>query len=480
MAFVNVSATSASQSSNTTVEDDSDRSEQRQLESSTNSVSSSVKQFPLQKSYKTFECGGKWWKSTVIYEVYVRSFYDSNNDGIGDLKGVEEKLEYFKHLGVDTLWLTPMYPSPMVDFGYDISDFIGIDPIFGTMEDFKKLLRSMKDKDMKLILDFVPNHTSDQHEWFKMSVLRQEPYTDYYVWQSPKEYDINGEPTPPSNWRSVFGGSAWTYNEMRKQYYLHQFAKEQPDLNFRNPLVIHEMINVLNFWLELGVDGFRLDAAPHILEDEEFRDNPQAILKEGNECKEDDYSFWDPVFTCNSPGVLDILTAFRNVCNEWSVKDAKERVLMTEGYLPLPQLMEYYGTPTNPIAHFSFNFELLGLAKGCNASNAFTCITRWLDALPHWCCPNWQTGNHDQPRIASKLGEDMVDIMNMILLLLPGVAVTYYGEEIGMKNTEISWEQTKDPAGKNAGPSRYHLFSRDGERSPMQWNASSNSSAGKL
>lgn len=234
----------------------------------------------------------QWWRKTVFYQIYPRSFKDSNGDGIGDLKGITSKLDHLKATGIDATWLSPIFQSPMIDFGYDISDYKAIHAEYGTMDDFHELISKAKELGIKIILDFVPNHTSDQCEWFIKSANREAGYEDYYVWRDGLVSD-DGEAVPPNNWVSVFYGSAWTYHPIRKQFYLHQFTKEQPDLNFRNPKVKDEMKDVLRFWLDKGVDGFRIDAVNHLFEDEEFKDEPAS----GKETDPLSYDFLDHIYT---------------------------------------------------------------------------------------------------------------------------------------------------------------------------------------
>ncbi|KAJ9598138.1 hypothetical protein L9F63_026758, partial [Diploptera punctata] len=331
---------------------------------------------------------------------------------------IESRLDYIKELGVGAVWLSPIYKSPMKDFGYDIEDFKDIAPVFGTMEDFRSLSRAMKQEiDIKLLLDFIPNHSSDQHEWFKKSLMKQEPYTDYYVWADAKGVDDDGKPMPPNNWKAVFGGSAWEWKEERQQFYLHQFLKQQPDLNYRNPKILPWSVDVLQFWLDQGVDGILLD---------------------------------------------------HNSVNQ-------TKIMIVETYLPVDKVMDYYGNKTRSIAHFPFNFELItSISHNITAAKVYNIIQTWMEHMPQDAWANWMVGNHDKSRVATRFGPELVDAMNMITMLLPGTPVVYNGEEMGMEDTDISWRDTKDSAGINAGPTKYKLFSRDPERTPMQWNSGKN------
>ncbi|ODM87950.1 Maltase 1 [Orchesella cincta] len=370
----------------------------------------------------------KWWQSEIIYQVYPRSFMDSDGDGVGDLKGIESKVDYIADLGAGAVWLSPIYESPMKDFGYDISNFTNIDPIFGTMDDFLSLATKLRENGLKLVMDFVPNHSSDLHVWFNLSVHRQEKYEDFYVWKNASGYDSEENPIVPNNWVSFFGGSAWEWNEIREQFYFHQFVAGQPDLNFENPEVLHEMLEIMKFWLDMGVDGFRMDTVPSMFEDQRFLDEAEDPNRPPNSIPTD-YSYWSHIYTYDLPATRDSWQISEN----YLISDGKERCMMIEAYVgSLDKLFLYYGTKTKPIAHFPFNFEF---------------ITR----------------------------SNQVDPFNMLILLLPGSAVTYYGEEIGMTNTNLTWEETVDPPGCQAGPERYQLFSRDPERTPMQWNYDKNS-----
>ncbi|KAL1449503.1 hypothetical protein WDU94_002005 [Cyamophila willieti] len=289
-----------------------------------------------------------WWQTEVIYQIYPRSFKDINGDGVGDLKGIISKLGYLKGLGVNVIWLSPIFKSPMVDFGYDISDFRDIEPIFGTITDFKNLLADMKKLGMKMILDFVPNHTSDQHVWFQKSVAKVPNYADYFVWKDAKR--INGVRHPPNNWLSCFGGSAWTWNEQRQQYYFHAFAPQQPDLNFRNPNVIGELESILRYWLDHGVDGFRFDSVPFLVEHGSFPDEPPS----GNTDFEPmDHDYLSHNYTMDQPETYEIIYRIRKLLDSYKLMDGRTRIFITECYsLSVSGLMKYYGNNTVRGAHF--------------------------------------------------------------------------------------------------------------------------------
>jgi alpha-glucosidase len=386
-----------------------------------------------------------WWKRAVIYEVYPRSFQDSNGDGIGDLPGIVDRLDYLVALGVDALWVAPIYPSPMADFGYDVADYCGIDPIFGIMSDFDRLLDEAHHRGLRLILDFVPNHTSEQHPWFLESrSSRDNAKRDWYIWRDQ-----------PNNWTSNFGGSAWEFDQLTGQYYYHSFLKQQPDLNWRNPAVKAAMFDVLRFWLRKGVDGFRVDVMWMMIKDAEFRDNP---INPGFHPGLSSNQRFLPLYNTNQPEVHAIVAEMRGVLDEFA-----DRVLIGEIYLPLAQLMTYYGKDGKG-ANLPFNFQLLQCAWSADA--LAQAIGDYYRALPEGAWPNWVLGNHDQPRIASRIGKNQARVAAMLLLTLPGTLTVYYGEEIGMTNVPIAPEQVQDPAEKNEPGIGQ---GRDPERTPMCW-----------
>ena len=390
----------------------------------------------------------EWWKRAVVYEVYPRSFQDSNGDGIGDLRGIARRLDYLVELGVDAVWIAPIYPSPMADFGYDVSDYCGIDSLFGNMADFDTLLGEVHARGLRMILDFVPNHTSDQHPWFLESrSSRDDPKRDWYIWRDE-----------PNNWTSNFGGSAWELDEATGQYYYHSFLKEQPDLNWRNPAVKAAMFDVLRFWLRKGVDGFRVDVMWMMIKDDLFRDNPPNPSYHPG--LSSNHRFL-PLYNTNRPEVHRIVAEMRALIDEFS-----DRVLIGEIYLPVAQLMTYYGKDLKG-ANLPFNFHLLQCAWSAEA--VAQAIADYYEALPDGAWPNWVLGNHDQPRIASRVGGQQARIAAMLLLTLPGTLTVYYGEEIGMTNVPISPEQVQDPAEKNEPGIGQ---GRDPERTPMCWDRS--------
>jgi len=403
-----------------------------------------------------------WWQKGIIYQIYPRSYQDSNGDGIGDLNGIRTRLDYIKRLNVDVVWLSPIYPSPMHDFGYDVADYCAINPMFGTMEDFDALLEDTHARGLKLILDLVPNHTSDEHRWFLESRRsRDNPKRDWYIWRDPAP-----DGGPPNNWLSFFGGSAWTYDELTGQYYLHQFVKQQPELNYRNPQVLEAMLDVLRYWLDKGVDGFRVDVIWLMLKDDQFRDNPIDPDWDGI----NPHNSQRQIYTQNIPGVHRLIKAMRSVLDEYD-----QRMMVGEIYLPNEELVKYYGARREDRSfdecHLPFNFQLIRLPW--NAKVIKEAVEAYYGALPDGGWPNWVLGNHDQHRVASRIGCDQARVANVLLLTLWGTPTTYYGEEIGMENVEIPLEFVQDPPAVNQ-PEIAHIVGRDPERTPMQWDTSTN------
>ncbi|HEV8106015.1 MAG TPA: alpha-amylase family glycosyl hydrolase [Burkholderiales bacterium] len=394
-----------------------------------------------------------WWQRGIIYQVYPRSFMDANGDGVGDLAGVLSRLDYLSGLGVDALWLSPVYPSPMKDFGYDVADYTGVDPLFGTLEDFDRLVQAAHARGLKLILDFVPNHSSDEHAWFRAARRsRDDPKRDWYLWRDPARGG-----GPPNNWLSCFGGSAWQYDRHSAQYYYHAFLPEQPDLNWRNPHVVEAMLGVLRFWLERGVDGFRVDVLWHLVKHADFADNPpNPAWRAGME----PYQALVPLHTTDLPEVHDIVARMRRLLDKY-----RDRVLIGEIYLPVERLVRYYGADLRG-AHLPFNFQLV--QAPWDAAHIARLIEEYEQALPEGAWPNWVLGNHDQHRIASRVGRSQARVAAMLLLTLRGTPTLYYGDEIGMQDVEIPPQLVRDPFERNV-PGRG--LGRDPERTPMQWSA---------
>lgn len=395
-----------------------------------------------------------WWQSAVLYQIYPRSFQDSTGDGVGDLPGIVERLPHLVELGVDALWLSPIFTSPMADFGYDISDYTAIDPLFGSLRDFDALVAAAHARGLKVILDFVPNHTSDRHPWFVESrASRDNAKRDWYIWRDPAPGG-----GPPNNWLSEFGGSAWAFDNASGQYYYHAFLSAQPDLNWRNAQVRAAMHEAMRFWLRRGVDGFRVDVIWHLIKDDLFRDNPpNPDFHDGDM----PYRRLLPVYSTDRPEVHGVIRTLRAVIDEFP-----ERVLIGEIYLPVERLAAYYGRDLSG-AHLPFNFSLLETAWKPRA--LARAIERYEAALPQGAWPNWVLGNHDRPRLASRLGEAQTRAAAMLLLTLRGTPTLYYGDEIGMRQVAIAPSQVRDPWEKNVPG---FGLGRVGCRTPMQWDAS--------
>jgi alpha-glucosidase len=397
-----------------------------------------------------------WWQKDIIYQIYPRSFQDSNGDGIGDLRGIIQRLDHLKWLGIGAIWISPIYPSPMADFGYDISDYTGIHPMFGTLSDFDYLISEVHKNEMKLILDLVPNHTSNQHPWFLESrSSRDNPKRDWYIWKDPKP---NGE--FPNNWLSVFGGEAWEWDENTQQYYYHAFLKEQPDLNWRNREVQEAMLDVMRFWLDRGVDGFRVDVMWHMIKDDRFRDNPP---NPNYKQYMSSYEQLLPVYSTDQPEVHNIIQKMRKLLDSYD-----ERMMIGEIYLPITKLMQYYGSE-NKGANLPFNFQLLTIQW--DPQQIAPAVDEYEGALPTDGWPNWVLGNHDHPRIASRIGRQQAMVAAVLLLTLRGTPTIYYGEEIGMSDVPVPVDQIQDPQGLNM-PGKN--LSRDPARAPMQWSNDQN------
>jgi len=394
----------------------------------------------------------KWWQSGVIYQVYPRSFYDNDGDGVGDLNGIAAKLPYLEALGVDAIWISPIFPSPMADFGYDVSNYTGVDPIFGTLDDFRALLAGAHGRGIRVILDYVPNHSSSEHPWFIESrSSRVNDKRDWYIWRDPAP-----DGGPPNNWRSVFGGSAWTLDPATGQYYYHAFLNEQPDLNWRKPAVREAMFDALRFWLDLGVDGFRIDVIWHLMKDQELRNNPPN--QEPRRAKSPYYELL-PIYSCDQPEIHELIAAMRALADGYD----GDRVLIGEIYLPIDKLITYYG-PEGEGIHLPYNFQLIRLPW--EARTIAAAVDAYEALLPDFAWPNWVLGNHDKPRIASRAGAAQARVAAMLLITLRGTPTIYYGDELGMRDVPIPPELEQDPFGKNV-PGRG--LGRDPVRTPMQW-----------
>ncbi len=397
-----------------------------------------------------------WWKRGIVYQVYPLSFQDSDGDGRGDLAGIRQRLDYLAWLGVDAIWISPIYPSPMADFGYDVADYCAIAPQFGTLEEFDALLAEAHGKGIRVILDFVPNHTSDQHPWFLESRAgRGSPRRDWYIWRDPAHGG-----GPPNNWISNFGGSAWTLDERTGQYYHHAFLAQQPDLNWRNPRVRAAMYEALRFWLDRGVDGFRIDVLWHLMKDAQFRDNP---LNPGYQPGDAEIRKLLQVYSCDQPEIHDLIGELREVVDAYD-----DRVLIGEIYLPVERLVAYYGAASRGV-HLPFNFQLI--QAPWSASEIGRMIAEYERMVPEGEWPNWVLGNHDKPRIRSRVGAHQARVAAMLLLTLRGTPTMYYGDELGMADVAIPAEWVQDPWEKREPGLG---LGRDPQRTPMQWDTAPN------
>jgi alpha-glucosidase len=388
-----------------------------------------------------------WWRDGVIYQIYPRSFADSNQDGIGDLNGITSKLDYLVELGVDAIWISPIYPSPDVDFGYDISDYKGIHPQFGSMADFEKLVAEAHQRKLHIVMDMVLNHTSDQHPWFiesKKSI--DNPYRDWYLWRNK-----------PNNWQSIFGGSGWKLDKTTNEYYFHMFYKEQPDLNWRNADVKKEMLDILKFWLDKDVDGFRFDVFNVFFKQADFPDNPTKIGIRG-------FDRIEHIHEIDQPEMISVLADFRKLTDSYL-----ERFMVGETFLSTPEKAAHYCGAEK--LHEAFNFEFLN----CHwrPIELLRSIQKWENALAGDSFPNYVLNNHDTPRSATRFGkgedDNRLKMAAALLLTLRGTPFLYYGEEIGMRDIKIGRSQIQDPVGKHFWP---FYIGRDGCRAPMQWDAS--------
>lgn len=406
-----------------------------------------------------------WLNGSVLYQIYPRSFQDANGDGIGDLKGVTSRLDYLKgtneSLDVDYIWLSPFYPSPMADFGYDVSSYVDVDPIFGNLDDFRELLTEAHSRDLKVIIDFIPNHTSDKHAWFEESrASRDNPKRDWYVWKDGKPDGL-----PPNNWLSVFGGDAWEYDEHTGQYYLHSFLKQQPDLNWDNPEVREAMHNQLKFWLDMGVDGFRVDAVSWISKDTEFRDEEinNAYAHDGS----DPHNALVHAYSQNGPNLYRYLDEMAELVGSYG-----ERVMITEAYpqdwTDVNAYRKFYDH-VNPTVSAPFNFT--GIFAPWDATSYKNFIDSFQNSLQPEDLAVYCFGNHDRPRLASRIGQDAAKTAMTLLLTLPGMPTMYYGDELGMTDMTILPEEVQDPFEKNV-PGK--SLGRDPSRTPMLWDETEN------
>lgn len=397
----------------------------------------------------------QWWKDGIIYQIYPRSFQDSNNDGIGDLNGITSRLDYLRELGVDALWLSPIYPSPDRDFGYDVSDYFAIDPKYGTMQDFETMLREAHKRDLCIVMDLVLNHTSDQHPWFiESKKSKDNPYHDWYMWRDPKP-----DGSKPNNWEAMFGGKGWEYDEALNQYYFHMFAPQQPDLNWRNPEVRKMMLDVFRFWLDKGVDGFRLDVFNEYYKQADFRDLP---TRKGFHLRK--FDRLEHTHDSSQPEMYPLLRDIRKIVDSYP-----NRYVVGETFLADSAHARTYIAPDKLHAGFDYRY-----AHSQWSAASFGHAIQYWDALhgdEAW--PNYFLNNHDTPRSTTRFKADTYDRRTRLLaamhLTVRGTPFLYYGEEIGMRDITVLPTELQDPVGK-----RYWPFNkgRDGCRSPMQWDSS--------
>ena len=393
-----------------------------------------------------------WWRDGVIYQIYPRSFADANGDGVGDLPGIISKLDYLQWLGVDAIWLSPIYPSPMADFGYDVSNYHDVDPVFGSVADVERLIAEAHAHGIRIVLDMVMNHTSNQHPWFVESrSSRDDPQRDWYLWRDGKAG------REPNNWESVFGGKAWTWDERAGQYYLHLFLPEQPDLNWRNPQVKQAVFDECRFWLDRGVDGFRLDVAHMLVKAENMLDNPSKLGLYG-------YDRQHHFYQINQPETHAIWKEFRKLLDHYPER-------MAVGEVDPEGAEGYYGNGRDEL-HLVFNFGMLRL--GWHARGFHNVVAEWEAKLPELAWPCWVLGNHDVRRLASRyvsglFTEARTRVAATMLLTLRGTPFIYYGEEIGMRDGDIPRDEIQDPPGRKYWP---FYKGRDGCRTPMQWDTS--------
>ena len=405
-----------------------------------------------------------WWQSGVVYQIYPRSFYDTSGDGVGDLAGIIEKLAYLEELGVDAIWISPFYPSPMADFGYDVSNYTDVDPLFGDLATFDRLIAEAHARNLRVIVDFVPSHSSDQHPWFVESrASRDNPKRDWYVWADPKP-----DGSPPNNWVSVFGGGAWEWDPATRQYYLHSFLSEQPDLNWRNPAVKAAMFDAVRFWLDRGVDGFRLDTVLRIMKDPAMRDNPWNETQELHMHRPmGEFDAQVHIHDIAHPDIHPLFRELRQLLDSYDPE--RPRLAIAELHIyDLGRWASYYGAHLDEL-HLPFNFALLNTPW--NAGSVGKLVAGIEAAVPPGAWPNYVLGNHDEPRVATRVGREQARVAMMLLLTLRGTPTLYNGDELGMADVPIPQERVQDPWGKQVPGLN---LGRDPARTPMQWSAEAN------
>ncbi len=401
-----------------------------------------------------------WWQDAVFYQIYPLSFADSNDDGFGDLDGIIGRLDYLSEtLGVDAIWLSPFFKSPMEDWGYDVSDHTDVDPVFGDLDSAQRLIEAIHERGMRVIVDYLMNHTSNQHRWFEESrSSRDNPKRDWYVWRDPKE-----DGSEPNNWVSVFSGPAWSLDPLTGQYYRHTFLPHQPDLNWRNPEVRKAMLDVARFWLDRGVDGFRVDAAHQMMKDPRERDNPPAPDERPRPWKDmGQYDYFIHLYDFGHPDVHQAHREFQAVLDEYP----HQPFAIGEIHIfDLPEWAAYYGENLDQIVPFNFHL----MVTPWDAASIRATVESVLWHVPAGGWTNWLLGNHDEIRIATRLGKLDARLAAMLLLTLRGTPFLYYGDELGLPETRIAPEEGRDPWGANVP-----YLSRDGCRTPMQWDETIN------
>lgn len=412
----------------------------------------------MQAQYLQLGGDNDWWKGAVIYQIYPRSYKDTNGDGVGDLPGIVQKLDYIAGLGVDAIWISPFFTSPMKDFGYDVSDYQDVDPLFGTLDDFKQLLSKAHSLGVRVLIDLVLSHTSDRHPWFIESrSSRTNDKADWYVWAEPK---LDG--TPPTNWFSIFGGSAWEWDTRRRQYFLHNFLTSQPDLNFHNPQVQDALLDVVRFWLDLGVDGFRLDTVNMYVHDQQLRDNPPIGNKRVNGIDESNpYALQEPLYNITRPENLQFLERFRQVLDQYpAVTSVGELGAVTDMYT---RIAEY--TEQGKRIHMAYSFDFM--TKEFSAAHIRRVVEKMEAMQGGWSC--WAFSNHDIARAVTRwgVGHQAAPLLTAILTSLRGSSCFYEGEELGLPEAEIAYEDVQDPFGIRFWP---EFKGRDGCRTPIPWN----------
>jgi alpha-glucosidase len=405
-----------------------------------------------------------WWRGGVIYQIYPRSFADSNGDGVGDIPGITNHLDYVAKLGADAVWLSPIFKSPMKDFGYDVSDYCDVDPLFGTLDDFRAMVKKAHDLGLKVMIDQVLSHTSDQHPWFAESrASRFNPKADWYVWADAKD-----DGNPPNNWLSIFGGSAWQWDTRRRQYYLHNFLSSQPDLNYHNPDVVQAILGTVKFWLELGVDGYRLDTANYYFHDKELRNNPGRGQPKGNDPAVNDvnpYGWQHHKFDKTQPENLGFLKQLRALLDQYPNTTMVGEIGDDDGLT----VMAEYTSGTDKL-HMAYSFDLLG--PDSSSTYLHDLMKRFAEKnATGW--PSWALSNHDVVRVGSRWGGESADVRKLRVaaafqMCLRGSPCLYQGDELGLPEAQVAYEDLQDPYGITMWP---EFKGRDGCRTPMPWNA---------